>query len=433
MKYLNVFFLISILIWGLVCIAMPIHTAAHEAVAPATFPSESNAAKAIRYWRQKANQYPKADQPKRYLGDALMQRAREIGDPHDYGDAKSAFQSALYLNPKNSAAMVGMAWVHGALHEFGASTQWAEKAIVLNPENPDAYGLLGDAAVELGDYDAAFDYYQKMLDIRPDLASYSRGAHLLFVTGDIRPAIELMKKAISAGAPFAENTAWCRAALARMLWSIGVLSQADQVLRVGLEAMPHNVHLLAALGMVKTSMRDRTAAVAAYEKAVDIQPRHEDVIALGHLYTLTNQPEKAEMLLDKAKKLYRTHQAAGIQNNILRARFYADQGIRLASALQEARNVYAEYKNVFVADTLAWCYYRVGRYQHARDIIEKALRYHTPDPMIWYHAGMIYMQLGDMTRAIKHLERALNLNSEFHPVYAAKALKTLNQLAPPAH
>ena len=41
-----------------------------------------------------------------------------------------------------------------------------------------AYGLLGDAAVEMGDYEAAFKHYQKMLDIRPDLSSYSRGAHL---------------------------------------------------------------------------------------------------------------------------------------------------------------------------------------------------------------------------------------------------------------
>ena len=43
---------------------------------------------------------------------------------------------------------------------------------------------LGYAAVEMGDYEAAFTHYQRMLDIRPDLASYARGAHLLFLTGD---------------------------------------------------------------------------------------------------------------------------------------------------------------------------------------------------------------------------------------------------------
>ena len=121
----------------------------------------------------------------------------------------------------------------------------------MDPKNSEGYGLLGDAAVEMGDYDTAFGHYQNMLDIRPDLSSYSRAGHLLFVTGDIHAAIELMRKAIAAGAPFAENTAWCRAELAIMLRSQGDLAAAEQVIRIALEQTPHNHHLLAAMGKVK--------------------------------------------------------------------------------------------------------------------------------------------------------------------------------------
>ena len=75
--------------------------------------------------------------------------------------------------------------------------------------NPAALGILGDGAVELGDYEKAFDQYQKMMDARPHLSSWSRGAHLLWLTGNRSKAMWLMERAIKAGAPFAENTAWC--------------------------------------------------------------------------------------------------------------------------------------------------------------------------------------------------------------------------------
>ena len=44
--------------------------------------------------------------------------------------------------------------------------------------------MIGDADQEIGDYDAAYAHYQAMLNLRPDLASYSRGGHLLWLTGD---------------------------------------------------------------------------------------------------------------------------------------------------------------------------------------------------------------------------------------------------------
>ena len=57
---------------------------------------------------------------------------------------------------------------------------------------PTAFSTASDAALEMGDYEAAFEHYQKMMDLRPNLASYSRGAHLLYLTGDVRKATWLM-------------------------------------------------------------------------------------------------------------------------------------------------------------------------------------------------------------------------------------------------
>ncbi len=240
---------ISLLTMSLV--ATGIRVDAHESPTAADSQLVSLSENMIAKWRKQIKRYPRDDRLRVKLGDALMQRARETGDIRYYSRAESAFQTALQLNPKSSTAMIGMAWVNGALHQFEASIQWADKAIAMDPKIPGAYGLLGDAAVEMGDYDAAFGHYQRMLDIRPDLSSYSRGAHLLFVTGDIQGAIALMRKAIAAGAPFAENTAWCRAQLAQMLWSTGDLQAAENVIRTGLDQAPRNRFLLAAMDKIK--------------------------------------------------------------------------------------------------------------------------------------------------------------------------------------
>src|SRR5579872_3431252 len=111
------------------------------------------------------------------LGDAFMQKARETADVTYYGHAERAYTEALALNPKREEAMVGMAWVNSGRHEFEKSIEWANRALALDPKSNDAYGLLGDASLEMGNYEDAFQQYQKMLDLRPDLSSYSRGAH----------------------------------------------------------------------------------------------------------------------------------------------------------------------------------------------------------------------------------------------------------------
>jgi hypothetical protein len=155
------------------------------------------------------------------LGDSLMQKARESANHQYYDWAEKAYEQSLTITPTQSDALTGMAWVSGGRHQFDKSIEWAQKSLALNPKDDAAYGLIGDAQLEQGDYKAALVTYQKMLDTRPNMASYSRGAHLLYLMGDTRKAMWLMTKAIKAGGPYSENTAWCNAKLAEMLMGEG--------------------------------------------------------------------------------------------------------------------------------------------------------------------------------------------------------------------
>jgi tetratricopeptide (TPR) repeat protein len=362
------------------------------------------------------------------LGDALMQKARETADAGYYTHAERAFAKALALNPKHVTATTGLAWVHGGRHEFEQSVEWATKAVALDPKNHSAHGLLGDAALEMGDYETAREHYQKMIDTRPDLSSYSRGAQVLFLAGDVRKAIWLMGKAIAAGGPYAENTAWCRAQLALMYFHTGNLAAAEQVLQDALTRLPNNHHLLAVQGKVKAARKDYPAAIDCYQEALAVAPQIDVLAALGDLYRLTGQAGEAEKQYALVEAVHRTHKANGVKGDSQLARFWADHDRNLAEALRLAESEYQTRKNVFVADTLAWCLLKNGRCEEAKGVIEKALARKTPDASILFHAGMIHAKLGNRGEAQRYLYQALSLNPHFSPVDAPVAAQVHEEL-----
>ena len=357
-----------------------------------------------------------------------MQRARITQAYGDYQRAEIAYRRALKIDPANAAAMTGLAWVHDGRHQFEQSIFWARRAVDIDPRQTDAYGLWGDALVEMGDYEAAFKKVQRMLDLRPDLASYSRGAHLLFLSGETQAALSLMEKALKAGGPYAENIAWCRAKLALMLKNLGEYAKAEALLTVALKQAPHNYRLLAAMAEVQTAMKKYKTAIAGYEAANTLVPQPANITALGDLYLLKGAHREAKRLFAWAEAIWRLRSVVGRQPDIQRARFYAGHDRNLSQALAEAKKIYRTRKNITVADTLSWCYYKNGKIYQARRMIQQALRLNTPQAQISYHAGMIYARLGKRTLARKYLQSALALDPHFHPLDAARAAQKLSQL-----
>lgn len=112
----------------------------------------------IARWVKKARQNERDDDAWVNLGDALMQKARETADTGYYTHAEQVYRKALEINAKSVSAITGLAWVYGGRHEFEKSIAWANKAIALDPKNHAAYGLLGDVAMEMGDYKKAFEH-----------------------------------------------------------------------------------------------------------------------------------------------------------------------------------------------------------------------------------------------------------------------------------
>jgi tetratricopeptide (TPR) repeat protein len=162
-----------------------------------------------------------------------------------------------------------------------------------------------------------------MMDLRPDLSSYSRGAHLLWITGNRPKALSLMEQAIRAGAPYAENTAWCRARLALMLFNQGAYLPAEQALAPALEGAPRNLHALLAAGRIKAAQQDLRGSEEFYRRAAEVAPSHEALVALGDLAAATGDEEEAKGYYRRVEELHLAHKAKGAHEHMQMARFYA--------------------------------------------------------------------------------------------------------------
>jgi tetratricopeptide (TPR) repeat protein len=464
----------------MVALAIPLPALAHSghdhgaepqpaavAVASATLSSSEEAAlrkghstnsieQAIDRWSAQTAARPGDAEAWLSLGDALMQRSRDRAVPGLLDRAEAAYSRAAEIEPRNPGAWVGLGWVANTRHDFEAGRRWLKRALEDDPQRPEAHALLGDAAVEAGEYDVAMDHYQVALDRRPDLASYARAAHLLWLTGQPSRARLLMGKAIAAGGPHAENVAWCRAELAMMLFQDGALLPAENLLKEALAAAPDNPHALAAMGRVQMGRKQYAVAIEFYQRAASLYPQHASLAALVDLHTWTGQKEEARRATERLLAFHAVHEhdhdhaedhhasvagdggrdskAAGqghshLHGNADLARFMADHELDLDQAWAEAEEAYRNYKSVGVTDTLAWCGYRKGNLVEARRLIQRALKWGTPDAQLLYHAGMIHAGLGETSKAKKLLYQALSLNPQFHPVEAETAARTLRELS----
>ena len=371
----------------------------------------------------------KNDDPVRWVnvGDVFAQMLRDTADEQFYGHAETAFQFALRLKPESVDALSGMAWVMGGRHEFDRSREWAGRALVLDPGNAAACGILGDAALELGDYDAAYTHYQKMMDLKPDLSSWSRGAHLLVLTGDTKKGMWLMEKAIKAGGPFAENTAWCRANLAMMHFHQGAYISAAQTLEPSVKAGTKNTHVLLAAGRIAAARDDMEAAEKYFQTVLESGANHDALTALGDIRAVAGKADEAEKFYAQVEALESAQTARVGHGHLAMAKFYADHDRKPIEALRmaEARKL---TRNIHEADTLAWVYFRNGDQPRAIEAIKRALSQKTQDAEIHFHAGMIAAKSGDRTSARNHFQTALNLNPRFSILQAPVAVAELEKL-----
>ena len=363
------------------------------------------------------------------LGLAYVAQARVTGDPSWYPKAEGVLARSIRLNgDENVEGTLGLGVLDLARHDFSSALRQGRHASSLDPYSADAYGVMGDALVELGRYDRAFDAFQTMVDTRPDLASYARVAYARELVGDVRGAERAMRMAFdAAGTP--SDSAWSVYQLGELAFGSGHVASAREWYRRGLGLDPSYVPNLAGLAKVAWASGDDELAIARYTDVVARYPSAEFVVALADLYRVTGQADLADQQEAVVDAMHRLATANGVNVDLELALFDADHGDP-AGALTAARAEWARRQSVHVADAYAWALYANGRYARAASLEDRALALGTRSALFLYHAGMIRLELGDGAGARRYLSRALATNPNFSILHAADAARVLSDLRP---
>lgn len=362
------------------------------------------------------------------LGGAFLQKARETGDPSYYARAEEALTHALELSPDSASSMTTMGVVALGRHQFQEAMDWAQRSLALNPKIADAYGVLGDAQVELGLYEAAFETYQAMVDFKPDLGSYARVSYARKLLGDVDGAIEAMRMAVGAGAPGTEAMAWARVQLGELYFDSGRVDEAARHYEAALEDFSGYYLALARLGEARAAQGRHDEAIRLYERAAAIIPQPFILSALGDLYAKTGDADKAQLQYDTVEFIGRLHALNQVIYNRELALFYADHDLKPEQAVALTRNELEVRKDIYGYDALAWALYKSGRFEESAAPMAEAMKLGAQDSSLYYHAGMIFYGLGEMEQARSHLQKALALNPHFSILQADVASRALNEI-----
>jgi len=294
---------------------------------------------------------------------------------------------------------------------------------------PFDYGLLADVLMEQGQLAEAAEACQTMMDLRPDLDSYARGAHIRWLKGDLSGAREMMQAAADASSPQNPDTAaWTRTRLAALHFQAGATADAERACGEAMALRPDYPPALLMRGRMLLAGDDRDAALDVLERAAHANPLPEYQWAFAEALRASGREQEAAGV----EARLRSHGAAGDPRTL--SLYLATRGEEPLLAVRLAEEEFQQRQDVFTHDALAWALAAAGRLDEARTHMSRALAEGTDDARLWFHATIIAARAGQHEEAAGWLEKAgvlapLLLHSEREQLEAAAELLANPELA----
>ncbi len=360
------------------------------------------------------------------LGALYVEQARVTADPSFYAKADDALEESLALRPDgNDRALTGSGALANARHDFRAAADLAEQAVALNPYSGAAWGVLTDARTQLGDYPGATAALERMLELEPGIASFTRASYDAELHGDTRTAVSALEQALDLATSPADE-AFCRTYLGQLAWSAGDLEEAERQFAAGAEAAPDDPALRLGLARVSAAAGDVERATREYRRVVQSQPLPEHLVEYGEFLLAVGEEEQAADQFAVVATVRTLFEAGGVADDLDVALFEADHGDP-QTALAAARAEFERRQNVDAHDALAWALHKAGQDAEAIEHARAATALGGASSHFLYHRGVIEAALGLESEARGTLTAALR-NPHFSPLHAPRAAELLVSL-----
>lgn len=348
--------------------------------------------------------------------------ARRTGEPAHYTRSEPALRRALAQDPNDVSALIGLASLANTRHRFREGLALARRVQGLSPDMALAYGVMGDALVELGRFRDGFRAYERMAALKPSIASYARVAQAQSLLGENDAARRSLGLALDSAVD-AETRAWAYVELGRL--DRGELRFAAAARRFGraLAVSPGNPLALEALAETEAARGNLRRAIRLQRQAVHRRFSPEFAASLGDLYAVAGNRGAARKAYGLVERQEQRLAENGVDTDLDRAMFQLEHGIDLAGSLVLARRGYTSRPGTEASEVLSWALVRNGRCEEAVSYSDQALRF--PDGHRYFHRGMIERCLGRKRAAQRLFRKALATDPNFSPIWARFAREQL--------
>lgn len=305
-----------------------------------------------------------------------------------------------------------------------------QKVLELQPENSEAFCLLGDIYQYKEMFNESADAYQRVLSLKGSkqtrgIANWCLGI-IYNKQGKFMKAEAYGKEAVS----LLPEAAWTHRRLGDIYTQRGKLKEAIAAYETAIQLNPELAEAYRGLGRTALMQNKPEAAIQYYQGAIKRNPYEEGAYYnLAKAYRRSNQLEnaKAQMELFKEIKTYRDtvqRYRKKLKNNPTNVGMYAD----LAKVHLEINNLDAAIREfqivTSIAPTLSAGHYNLGGlYMQQGDIqravaaFRKAIELDENDPEPYIRLGWIYASQKKFDLAESYLKGALERNSSLGEAY----------------
>ncbi len=355
------------------------------------------------------------------LGRLWIQKARESADPGFYLNAGACADEALQLDPSSPLALGLQAQVALNDHRFDDALTLAQRALASAPEDLVLLGVKSDALLELGRFDEAVAAAQQMMDLKPNLAAYTRASYFRWLQGDMGGAKAAAWKAANSGRSTKdpEPHAWALVQAALLFWHAGDHEGALAGFDKALESLAEFPPALAGKGRALLSLGKPREAIAPLEASYRKSPLVETAWLLGDARLAAGDEAGSREAYGWVVERGRLHDPRTLALFLATKKRDLDEAVKLARHERERRG------DIYTEDALGWALLRAGKAEEARPHLERATRLGTRDASLFFHRGALELALKNRAAGEKWLKDALKMNPRFDLTGAEEAATLL--------
>ncbi|WP_413852619.1 tetratricopeptide repeat protein [Candidatus Ruminimicrobium bovinum] len=352
------------------------------------YSSDNKLKESLDYWEQYLKQQPESSEGYFQLG--VVQEKLGLNE-----EAIKSYNKVNELKPDAREAYLSRARIYESQKDFKSAIKEYEKYIEVYPDNISILIYLGKCYFEEKKYKEAEDVLLKAKKIAPNnLTVYYLLGMNYEKRGNVNKSIDCYE--------FITKNEKSPAAFARLGYYYALILKFDiaqQKIQQAIDLEPLNpeFHYLAGLNYI--DKKDFVSAKKELEESLVLKPDFNDANFYLAMVNdkLDNFEETEEILLELIEKNPKNVKAMNYLGYC-----YADRNIKLDKAEKLLNDVVSLYPNdpAFL-DSLAWLYYRIGKYQQAEKNIFKAIvtEPRLLDSTLYDHFGDISVELNKLPQA----------------------------------